>query len=85
MGLERLAAVVQGKKSNFETDLFTSILAAIDQELKTERISLDPKKRLVIADHIRAIVFSINDGVIRNYHSQYCKYVYAKFNHGLYY
>jgi len=64
MGLERLAAVVQGKKSNFETDLFTPILDAINQEVKKSMISLSKKEKLLIADHIRAMVFAIGDGVI---------------------
>ncbi|MCR4337281.1 MAG: alanine--tRNA ligase, partial [Candidatus Omnitrophica bacterium] len=61
MGLERLVAVVQGKKNNYETDLFEPILKAIT------KLNINPSenyKRLIIADHIRAIVFAINDGVI---------------------
>jgi len=64
MGLERLAAVVQGKKTNFDIDLFEPILKAIDEESKKHRITLTTKERHVIADHIRAIVFGICDGVI---------------------
>jgi len=64
MGLERLAAVVQGKTNNFETDLFAPILEFIDKEAEQENIRLDKKQRFVIADHIRAIVFAIGDGVI---------------------
>ncbi len=60
MGLERLVAVVQGKKSNYETDLFAPILKAIDENIK----GIAKTDRLIIADHIRAIVFAINDGVI---------------------
>ncbi|MBU1124591.1 MAG: alanine--tRNA ligase [Candidatus Omnitrophica bacterium] len=61
MGLERLAAVMQGVKSNFETDLFVP--------LNKEIVSIaagTPKMQLVyaISDHIRAIVFSIYDGVL---------------------
>lgn len=60
MGLERLAAVVQGVKSNYETDLFQPILKEIKDTIKG--IS-EPDAR-IIADHIRAIVFGIADGVV---------------------
>ena len=56
MGLERLAMVVQGKKNIFETDLFEPITATMPREL-AERI------RRIIADHARAIVFLLADGV----------------------
>jgi alanyl-tRNA synthetase len=61
MGLERLAAVVQGKKSNYETDLFAPVLESIDAHIGK---GLSPAQRYIIADHIRAVVFAINDGVI---------------------
>jgi len=64
MGLERLAAVIQGKSSNFETDLFAPILSAIDKEATSEKVSLIPRERHIVADHMRAIVLSINDGVM---------------------
>ncbi len=64
MGLERLTAVVQGKRSNFETDLFIPIIRAIDHELETEKFVLDKHQKYIIADHIRAIVFAISDGVM---------------------
>jgi len=64
MGLERLAAVVQGKNTNFEIDLFMPILAAIDTHAKKQKITLTTKERYVMADHMRAIVFGIADGVI---------------------
>jgi len=61
MGLERLAAVMQGKTNNFETDLFQPIINEIEANL-----TRSSNKALVyaIADHIRAIVFSIYDGVL---------------------
>jgi len=66
MGLERLVAVVQGKRNNFETDLFAPIIEAIDEE--TERgpngYTLGTTEKRIIADHIRAIVFAIGDGVM---------------------
>ncbi len=60
MGLERLVAVIQGKKNNYDTDLFGPIIKLIDEETNNS-LSLEEKR--VIADHIRAIVFGINDGV----------------------
>jgi alanyl-tRNA synthetase len=64
MGLERLAAVAQGKKNNYETDLFGPILEAIEKETKSNGYSLTDTEKRIIADHIRAIVFAIADGVI---------------------
>ncbi|OGX27324.1 MAG: alanine--tRNA ligase [Omnitrophica WOR_2 bacterium RIFCSPHIGHO2_01_FULL_52_10] len=64
MGLERLVAVVQGKKSNYETDLFAPIIAAIDREIKNNQYDISLQDKRIIADHIRAIVFGISDGVI---------------------
>jgi alanyl-tRNA synthetase len=61
MGLERLAAVLQGKANNFETDLFVPILQAIDTHVGNK---LPLKAKRIIADHIRAITFAINDGVV---------------------
>jgi len=61
MGLERLCAVMQGVTSNFETDLFVPIIQAIDQTIDA-RLSVSEKR--IIADHIRAAVFAINDGII---------------------
>ena len=63
MGLERLVAVVQGKKNNFETDLFAPIIRSVHKiDPGNEHISLTEER--IIADHIRAIVFGISDGVI---------------------
>jgi len=63
MGLERLVAVVQGKKSNYETDLFEPILRAIDKNIKITEVSFDINLRHFIADHMRATVIAIADGV----------------------
>ncbi|MFA7001236.1 MAG: alanine--tRNA ligase, partial [Candidatus Omnitrophota bacterium] len=63
MGLERLACVMQGKSTNFEIDLFEPILAGIGRALK---LKLGPENRagfFTIADHLRAVVFSVSDGV----------------------
>lgn len=55
MGLERLVTVLNNKSSVYETDLFESILNKIESSSDQKRI---------IADHIKAAVFIINDGVI---------------------
>ncbi len=64
MGLERLVAVVQGKKTNYDTDLFMPIRKAIQSEICKGAVKLSDRDELVIADHIRAVVFAISDGVI---------------------
>ncbi len=66
MGLERLATVVQGKKSNWETDLFEPIIAKIESVTKRVRgvSHEDDVAMRVIADHIRGTCFLIADGVI---------------------
>ncbi|OGX54681.1 MAG: alanine--tRNA ligase [Omnitrophica WOR_2 bacterium RIFOXYA12_FULL_38_10] len=72
MGLERLASVMQGKACNFDIDIFAPILIAIKSELGIDanNIQIDHEKKFVtreeriIADHIRAIVFGISDGII---------------------
>ncbi len=65
MGLERLTAVVQGKKSNYDTDLFIPIIQYIE-ELASTTYGRDTEKDIsirAIADHSRAITFLITDGV----------------------
>jgi len=64
MGLERLVAVLQGKKSNYDTDLFQPIHAAIEQNIVRGQHQISATDKLILSDHIRAIVFSIADGVI---------------------
>ncbi len=64
MGLERLCMAIQGKKSNYDTDVFTGMIAAIE---RLSGVTYDPQTQVgvamrVIADHIRAISFSITDG-----------------------
>nr|VFK41113.1 MAG: alanyl-tRNA synthetase [Candidatus Kentron sp. SD]VFK41943.1 MAG: alanyl-tRNA synthetase [Candidatus Kentron sp. SD]VFK78891.1 MAG: alanyl-tRNA synthetase [Candidatus Kentron sp. SD] len=61
MGLERLAAVLQGVHSNYETDLFRYLLEAIADIVGTKLT--DNKSLHVIADHIRSSAFLITDGV----------------------
>src|SRR5213078_2932848 len=62
MGLERIAAVMQGKHSNYEIDLFQDLIRAAARE--THQKSLKSPSLNVIADHIRACSFLVVDGVI---------------------
>src|SRR5438445_9456424 len=62
MGLERIAAVLQGKHSNYEIDLFQDLIKAAARETHTRELK-SPSLN-VIADHIRACSFLVVDGVI---------------------
>ncbi len=68
MGLERITAVIQGKLANYDTDLFTPILASIGERAGRQYgASLDDPADVsmrVIADHLRAMTFLIADGVV---------------------
>ncbi|HKU47179.1 MAG TPA: alanine--tRNA ligase [Burkholderiales bacterium] len=66
MGLERIAAVLQGKHSNYEIDLFQDLIKAAHRETigSTGQKELKNPSLNVIADHIRACSFLIVDGVI---------------------
>ncbi|MBN1783315.1 alanine--tRNA ligase [bacterium] len=65
MGFERVTAVLQGKKSNYETDVFTPVLDGIAGLVKNDwKQSGDIAAFRVIADHIRALTFAITDGVL---------------------
>ena len=61
MGLERIAAVLQGVHSNYDIDLFQVLLGAIDE--LTDGAAADRSSKQVIADHIRSCAFLITDGV----------------------
>jgi alanyl-tRNA synthetase len=68
MGLERITAVLQGKLSNYDTDLFVPLLEAIGDRAgrrygATMSDPADVSMR-VIADHLRAMTFLIGDGVV---------------------
>ncbi|MCL4684324.1 alanine--tRNA ligase [Myxococcota bacterium] len=74
-GLERVASVLQGVRSNYDTDLFRSILDRA-QELAGVRLGSDPEQDVslrVVADHARSITFLIADGVLPS--SEGCGYV----------
>ncbi len=62
MGLERLAAVLQGVHSNYEIDLFQNLLNAAADIMGSENTP-DNQSLRVIADHIRSVAFLIVDGV----------------------
>ncbi|MEJ2193479.1 MAG: alanine--tRNA ligase [Ignavibacteriaceae bacterium] len=65
MGFERICAVLQNKKSNYETDIFSPLIQKIVEisgvKNKTEEDKIPMR---VIADHIRALVFAIADGAV---------------------
>jgi alanyl-tRNA synthetase len=63
MGLERLTAVMQGKQNNFETELFQPIIKEIKRYVESDPND-EKKLPYAIADHLRAVVFSIYDGII---------------------
>lgn len=65
MGFERIVAVIQGKKSNYDTDVFTPLIQAISQ--RSGQPYTDGENAVamrVIADHLRALSFAIADGVM---------------------
>ncbi|GAB4545286.1 MAG: alanine--tRNA ligase [Thermodesulfovibrionia bacterium] len=66
MGLERLSAIIQGKKNNFDSDLFSNIIKAIEGISGKGyglRHDIDTSIR-VIADHIRAMAFVLSEGLM---------------------
>jgi len=72
MGLERLASVLQGVRTNFEIDTFKKITESIEKAIDNRPQTVDQRpqtkdqtaKMKAIADHIRAITFTIADGVM---------------------
>lgn len=65
MGLERLVRVIQGKNSNYDTDIFTGTISEVEKITGQQYANTSRKKDVafrVIADHIRAIAFTIADG-----------------------
>ncbi|MCD6555713.1 MAG: alanine--tRNA ligase [Bacteroidales bacterium] len=64
MGFERLCMVVQGKKSNYDTDIFQILITKIE-EISGKKYGINNEINIamrVIADHLRAVAFSITDG-----------------------
>jgi alanyl-tRNA synthetase len=62
MGLERIAAVMQGVHNNYDIDMFQSLIAAIRS--LSGRADMDVTSLRVVADHIRSCAFLITDGVL---------------------
>ena len=60
MGLERIASILQGAESNFETDLFAPLIAKIKEKAKQASQS----SLRIVADHVRAMTHLISDGVV---------------------
>lgn len=63
MGLERASAIMQKMEDNFLTDLFSPLVQLICEKSKTKYDKENVRPIRIIADHIRAIVFLISDGV----------------------
>ena len=64
MGLERIAAVLQGVHDNYDTDTFKALVAASGEFSKTETTGDQRASHRVIADHLRASGFLVADGVL---------------------
>ncbi|MCB9481062.1 MAG: alanine--tRNA ligase [Desulfobacteraceae bacterium] len=66
MGLERIASILQGAKTNYETDLFTPIIKKVEDlsKIKAGSSEASDVAMKVIADHSRAACFLIGDGVL---------------------
>ncbi|MEN9446879.1 MAG: alanine--tRNA ligase [Bacteroidota bacterium] len=65
MGFERLVRVLQGKTSNYDTDVFSGTIAATENIVNKKYDGSDSKEAIafrVLADHIRAVCFTIADG-----------------------
>ena len=65
MGFERIASVLQGKRSNYDIDIFAAIIAAIERETGCKYSdSTNVIAMRAIADHIRTLTFAIADGAL---------------------
>ncbi|MGT2772448.1 alanine--tRNA ligase [Streptococcus marimammalium] len=65
MGLERMVAIIQGAKTNFETDLFMPIIQELEKlSGKSYDANANNMSFKVIADHIRSLAFAIGDGAL---------------------
>jgi alanyl-tRNA synthetase len=65
MGFERLAMVLQGKQSNYDTDVFTPLISFLEKETGISYGRTDSKQDVafrVLSDHVRAVSFAIADG-----------------------
>lgn len=64
MGLERIAAVLQGVTNNYDTDVLKTLVVAVAEKTKTQTEGESLISQRVIADHLRASCFLIADGVL---------------------
>jgi alanyl-tRNA synthetase len=64
MGLERIAAVLQGTHDNYEIDLFRALIAAVQAEVGGDPAGPQKASYRVIADHLRCSAFLVADGVL---------------------
>ncbi len=64
MGLERMASVLQGKRSNYDIDIFRSLIEASEDLTHTKAEGENKASHRVIADHLRASGFLVADGVL---------------------
>ena len=64
MGLERIAAVLQGKHNNYDIDLFRTLIEAVAHETGVDPDGPQAASHKVIADHLRTTAFLIADGVL---------------------
>jgi alanyl-tRNA synthetase len=64
MGLERIAAILQGVHSNYDIDLFRTLIAAVHDHIGAPTEAVNRASPRVIADHLRATAFLIADGVL---------------------
>ena len=93
MGFERLAMVLQGKKSNYDTDIFMTLIGGLEKESNLKYNSTDEDQDIafrVIVDHVRAVSFAIAEGqlpsntgagyVIRRILRRAIRYAYSHLN-----
>jgi alanyl-tRNA synthetase len=64
MGLERVAAVMQGVHDNYDTDTFRALIGASEEQTRTKAQGEQQASHRVIADHLRASGFLVADGVL---------------------
>jgi alanyl-tRNA synthetase len=64
MGLERIAAVMQGVHDNYDTDIFKALIGASEELTRTKAVGEQQASHRVIADHLRASGFLVADGVL---------------------
>jgi alanyl-tRNA synthetase len=64
MGIERIAAVLQGVHDNFDTDIFKALIDASEELTQTRAIGAQRDSHRVVADHLRSSCFLMADGVL---------------------